>query len=84
MQTVHHPREKYSNLIFLGVNALFLIAIFWMLPALGGDYNRPSASAAGPGRPVATTHVLVQPEPATLFHVLARYLKPNRAQQSSY
>ncbi len=80
MQTVHNPREKYSNLIFIGVNALFLIAIFWMLPALGGDYNRPAASAVGPGRP-AVTQVRIQSQPATLANVLAQYLKPNRSQR---
>ncbi|MBD0254609.1 MAG: hypothetical protein ICV83_02720 [Cytophagales bacterium] len=82
MQTVHNPREKYSNLIFVGVNVLFLIAIFWMLPALGGDYNHPSASAVGPGRRAATTHLHVQPKPATLFNVFAQYLKQNLVQQA--
>ncbi len=82
MQTVHNPREKYSNLLFVGVNALFLIAIFWMLPALGGDYNRPAASAVGPGRPAATTHLRVQPKPAPLFNVITRYLKPSLVKQS--
>jgi hypothetical protein len=82
MQTVHNPRGKYSNLIFLGVNVLFLVAIFWILPVLGGDYNRPSASAAGPGRRVATTQVHVQPKPATLFNVVAQYLKQNLVKQS--
>jgi hypothetical protein len=82
MQTVHNPREKYSNLVFVGVNALFLIAIFWMLPALGGDYNPPAASAVGPGRPAATTHLHVQPKPATLSSVITQYLKPSLAKQS--
>ncbi len=82
MQTVPNPREKYSNLIFVGVNALFLIAIFWMLPALGGDYNRPSASAAGPGRRAAVTQLHVQPKPATLFNVFAQYVKQNLVKQS--
>ncbi len=81
MQTVHNPREKYSNLIFVGINALFLIAIFWMLPALGGDYNRPAASAAGPDRPV-TTRLHVQRKPTTLFNVITQYLKPNLVKQS--
>ena len=84
MQTVPNPRprEKYSNLIFVGVNVLFLIAIFWMLPALGGDYNRPAASAVGPGRPAVTAQLRVQPKPATLFNVLAQYLKQNLVKQS--
>jgi hypothetical protein len=41
MQTVHNPREKYSNLLFVLFNALFLLAIFWMLPALGSDTDQP-------------------------------------------
>jgi hypothetical protein len=47
MQAVHNPREKYSNLLFFLFNALFLLAIFWMLPALGGD---PDQSATASGR----------------------------------
>ena len=82
MQTVHNPREKYSNLLFVGVNALFLIAIFWMLPALGGDYDRPAASTVGSGGPAATTHLPVQPKPATLFNVLTQYLKPHLVKQA--
>ncbi len=45
MQTDHNPREKYSNLIFILFNALFLLAIFWMLPALGGEPGRPAAAS---------------------------------------
>ncbi len=45
MQAVHNPREKYSNLIFFLFNALFLLAIFWMLPALGSDPGRPAAAS---------------------------------------
>jgi hypothetical protein len=45
MQAVHNPREKYSNLIFILFNALFLLAIFWMLPALGGEPGRPAAAS---------------------------------------
>ena len=45
MQAVHNHREKYSNLIFILFNALFLLAIFWMLPALGSGPARPAAAS---------------------------------------
>jgi hypothetical protein len=45
MQAVHNSREKYSNLVFFVFNALFLLAMFWMLPALGSDSGRPVAAS---------------------------------------
>lgn len=45
-----HWKEKYPNLVFLGFNAVFLVALFWLLPALGTDFPRPSAQAGGPAR----------------------------------
>lgn len=43
MQAADHHREKYPNLIFLLFNALFLLVIFWTLPALGNHPARPAA-----------------------------------------
>jgi hypothetical protein len=59
MQTDHNPREKYLNLIFFLFNALFLLAMFWMLPALGGDPDQ-AATASGRARLQAST---VRPQP---------------------
>ena len=82
MQTVHNPQEKYSNLIFLGVNALFLLAIFWMLPVLGRDHSRPTASAALPYHYNVTAHSRTQPKPAALFNLLVQFQRPNLHQKT--
>ncbi len=74
MKPAQHARGKYSNLMFVLFNALFLLGIFWMLPALGGDHDapaRPNVHAAATGRPAAAEAAA----PSNLsFHAATRVL----------
>jgi|GEM_PF-2796200 len=71
MKPAQHSREKYSNLIFVLFNALFLLGIFWMLPALGGDRHAPAAGPARPNHHATATLRSAAAEPAARFNVLA-------------
>lgn len=74
MKPAQHPREKYSNLIFVLFNALFLLGIFWMLPALGGDQGAPAAGPARSNHHAAVTHRRVAAESAVPSNVLTHFV----------
>ena len=65
MQAADNHREKYSNLIFFLFNALFLLAIFWMLPALGDDPARPATASRQSARPAGVS--IQEPEKSSLM-----------------
>lgn len=70
MKLVQQPREKYSNLLFVLFNALFLLGIFWMLPALG-DPDAPAAGRARANHRVTATHRPGAVKPAASFSAFA-------------